>query len=318
MCAARVITSPDMLQGMGEQIEQALRAAGLFSDDRVLAVERMAAGKASTVYRVRLYSGRDVVFKSAPASVTETEAIWLRGWREIGVDTPEVYANGVLSDGTPFLLMEFVRGPSVESEIAAGRLGYAATQCQIGRMLAVMHSVGAEGFGWAGEDHLDRAGRGRFATLREQLAAEKLPRGLQFALEVGAITERDLGAVERAVDVLSQHVLATGSRRTHGDFRTGNMLLDGERMVVIDPSPAATHPYICVAYSLLLEDMEAGALPVSFLEGYGEVAPMDARALEAALLVRAGIMFDSFGRRRDTAYGRRLPSIFARVAAPFT
>ncbi|MCC7372159.1 MAG: phosphotransferase [Chloroflexi bacterium] len=302
---------------MSEQIEQAIRAAGLFRGDRVLATERMAQGKASTVYRVWLRSGRDVVFKSAPASVVETEALWLRGWQTVGVETPEVYAHGVLPDGTPYLLMEFVAGPSVESEIAAGRLQYDETQRRIGRMLAAMHAVRAEGFGWAGEDHLDEAGRGCFATLREQLAAEKLPRGLRFALEVGAISEQDLGAVERAVDVLSEHVLLTGSRRTHGDFRTGNMLLRGERLVVIDPSPAATHPYICVAYSVLLEELEAGALPVSFLEGYGEVWPIDARALDAALLIRAGIMFDSFGRRRETECGRRLPSVFARLRTPF-
>ena len=63
-----------------------------------------------------------------------------------------------------------------------------------------------------------------------------LPRGLSFAVEVGAISTSDLPCVERAVDVLSEHALATGPRRTHWDFRAGNMLRNGDRLVVIDPT----------------------------------------------------------------------------------
>jgi len=35
------------------------------------------------------------------------------------------------------------------------------------------------------------------------------------------------------------------------------------------------------------------------------------RVLDAALLVRAGIMFDSFGRRRHTEHGLKIPALFA-------
>ena len=142
-------------------------------------------------------------------------------------------------------------------------------------------------------------------------------RGLSFALEVGDISESDLAPVERAVDVLSEHVLTTGSRLTHGDFRTGNTLLNGGRFVIIDPAPALTHPSLCLAYTLLLEELHTAILPLDFLSGYQEVSPVDARALDAALLIRAGIMFNSFGRRRETDYGRRLPEMFARLREHF-
>jgi fructosamine-3-kinase len=276
-------------------------------------LEPLLGGRASTVYRIIRSNGRSVVFKSAEARVVETEAIWLRGWREIGIDTPEVYANGVLDDLTPYLLMALVDGPSVYAELAAGRLPYEETMKQTGRMLATMHTIRSIGFGSALQDHLDSAGRGQFQTLREQFAAETLPLGLSFALEVGAISAGDLDAVERAVDVLSEHVVAVGARRTHGDFRVGNMLRDGDRLVVIDPAPALTHPYICLAYSLILPELATGTMPAALLAGYDEVSPVDARALEAALLIRAGIMFNSFGRRQESVYGQRLPRVFARL-----
>ena len=300
----------------------ALQRAGLLGQGRVVAVERMTEGKASAVYKLQLSTGRAIVFKSAARRVVETEVLWLRGWREIGIDTPEVYGHGVLSDDTPFLLMEFVDGPSVWGAVEAGQLPLEATIRETGRMLATMHTVQGVGFGSSHFDNLDAAGNGRFQTLREHLAAEALPLGLAFAVEVGDISADDLPAVERAVELLDAHAQALGPRRTHGDFRVGNMIhhrdsSGRDRLVVIDPTPALTHPYVCLAYSLLLPQLHTGEPQVDILGGYGEVSPVDPDAFDAALLIRAGIMFNSFGRRRDTLYARRLPGVFARLRQPF-
>ena len=185
-------------------------------------------------------------------------------------------------------------------------------------MLATMHSIGGSGYGSSQEEYLDASGNGRFQTFREQLMAEVLPRGLSFALEVGAISANDLPCVERAVEVLSEHALGTGPRRVHWDFRAGNMLLDGDRFVVIDPTPALTHPYLCLAYSLVLLELHRGIVPIDLLAGYEEVSPVDARALDASLLLRALIMFNSLGRKRDTIYPQRLPEVFARLRERFS
>ena len=104
-----------------------------------------------------------------------------------------------------------------------------------------------------------------------QLTSEMLPRGLSFAVEVGAISTSDLPCVERAVNVLSEHALVTGPRRTHWDFRSGNMLRNGDRLVLIDPTPGLTHPYLCLAYSLVLPELHAGTVPIDLLAGYEEV-----------------------------------------------
>jgi hypothetical protein len=128
------------------------------------------------------------------------------------------------------------------------------------------------------QDRYDSSSIGRYQNLREQLASEAWPRGLSFALEVGGISDNDLKSVERAVDLLSEHSLVTESRRTHGDFRTGNMLRNRDRLVVIDPSPELTHPYLCLAYTLLLPELHTGILPVDFLSGYEEASPVDTRA----------------------------------------
>ena len=305
-------------QPMIERATEALCQAGVLGGARVVAAEALTGGQVSSVYKVLLSTGRAVVLKIAKAGVIETEALWLRGWRDIGIDTPEIYGNGVLADATPFLLMEFVEGPDVRSEMEAGRLPYLETLRRIGRMLGTMHSIRGSGFGSSQEGHLDRSGNGRFQTLREQLTSEMLPRGLAFALEVGAISTSELPYVERAVDVLSEHALVTGPRRTHWDFRAGNMLRNGDRLVVIDPTPGLTHPYLCLAYSLLLPELHTGIVPIELLAGYEEVSPVDARALDAALLLRVWIMFNSLGRKRDTIYPQRLPQVFARLREQFS
>ena len=225
-----------MAQEMVERAAEALRQAGMLGTGRVVATEPLTGGQVSSVSKVLLSTGRAVVLKIARAGVVETEALWLQGWRDIGIDTPEVYGHGVLADATPFLLLEFVEGPNVRTEMEAGRLPTAETLRRMGRMLARMHSIHGSGFGGSQEGHLDAAGHGRFPTLREQLKSEVLPRGLSFALEVGAISASDLPCVERAMDVLSEHALVTGPRRAHWDYRAGNMLRDGDRLVVIDPT----------------------------------------------------------------------------------
>ena len=303
---------------MIDRATEALRQAGLLGDRRVVAMEPMTGGQTSSVYKVSLSTGCPLVLKIADARVIATEALWLRGWRDVGVDTPEVYAHGVLADSTPYLLMEHIEGPNVRAEVDAGRLPETGTMRRAGRMLAMMHAVPGSGFGSAGYGHLDASGIGRFQTLREQLHSEALPRGLSFAVEAGGISASDLPAVERAIDTLSEHALATGPRRTHGDFRTGNILHNRGRFVVIDPWPSLTHPYLCLAYSLLLPELHTGSVPVDFLAGYEEASPVDVRALDAALLIRAGIMFDSFGRSRRPVYAEGLPTVFARLRGRFT
>ena len=142
-------------QSMIDRAEEALRQADVLGAARVVAAEPLTGGQVSSVYKVLLSTGRAVVLKVANARVVETEALWLRGWRDIGIDTPEVYGNGVLADGTPFLLMEFVEGPTVRSELKAGRLPAQETQRRMGRMLATMHSIRGSGFGSSQEGHLD-------------------------------------------------------------------------------------------------------------------------------------------------------------------
>jgi fructosamine-3-kinase len=296
----------------------ALSQAGLLGGAVVLTTERMKAGKASHVYKVVLSTGRAVVFKSARARVVEMEALWLRGWREIGVDTPEVYGTGMLADGTPYLLMEYLEGPSVEGDVRAGNLPFERTMRTIGGMLATMHTIPGAGFGSSAWEHLDSHGNGSFPTLVEHLYSENLARGLAFAAELGAISARDREIVDRAARLLSAHAEEIGPRRIHGDFRTGNMIRNADRLVVIDPTPALTHPYLCLAYSLLEPPLFADVSMADFLAGYREVAPVDPTLLDAALLVRVGIMFDSFGRRRHTEHGLKIPALFARQRERFT
>ena len=67
-----------MLEPMVDLAAEALRQAGLLGNCRVMATERMTAGKASAVYKVLLSAGRAVVLKLAPVRVVQTEALLIR------------------------------------------------------------------------------------------------------------------------------------------------------------------------------------------------------------------------------------------------
>ena len=109
-----------MAQEMVERAEEALRQAGVLGSGRVVGAEPLTGGQVSSVYKVLLSTGRAVVLKIAKARVVETEALWLQGWRDVGVDTPEVYGHGVLANATPFLLMEFVGGRTFSLRCSQG------------------------------------------------------------------------------------------------------------------------------------------------------------------------------------------------------
>lgn len=291
---------------------EALRQAGLLGESRVVAAERFPSGKASSVWKIGLSSGHCFVFKQAHPRVVAAEALWLRAWREIGIETPEVYAHGSLDDTTPYLLMQYVAGLSVYAAIESGTLPFGETMRQTGQMLARMHAVRGTGYGTAHEDNLDGRGTGQFTSLRDQLWAEALPRGLSFGVKAAIVGDQDVHLVQRAVGVLETHARVTGPRLTHGDYRVGNMIHSGDRLVVIDPAPALTHPYVCLAYSLLLPEIEGEPFASELLAGYAEVSLIDEQALDAALVIRAGIMLNTFGRR-DAELGKRIAGVFARM-----
>ena len=59
-------------------------------------------------------------------------------------------------------------------------------------------------------------------------------------------------------------------------------------------------------------EIEGEQFASELLAGYAEVSPIDERALDASLVIRAGIMLNTFGRR-EAELGIRIAGVFARM-----
>ncbi len=65
---------------------------------------------------------------------------------------------------------------------------------------------------------------------------------------------------------------------------------------VIDPQPAVSHPYLCLAYTLLLEEIHfrRSRAAAVHADAYAAIEPIEAPILRAAMIVRAVLMLRSF------------------------
>ncbi|XP_037773144.1 uncharacterized protein LOC119568771, partial [Penaeus monodon] len=83
-----------------------------------------------------------------------------------------------------------------------------------------------------------------------------------------------------------------GSSFVHNDFRAGNIIYNESKpqpFAVIDPGPEFTHPYLCLAYSLLLEEVHGANDPADLRRGYGDVSPIDdSRCSHRTVIATAG------------------------------
>lgn len=303
---------------------EAAQDAGGLTESPIVAVEPMAEGQTSMVFRLDLANGRRQVLKTVDApAVLEAEAAFLRGWRALGVRTPEVYRFDVLDDGVPFLLMEWVPGESLRSVVESDRLPFGETTESLGRTLATMHQAKSLGFGTAGRQNLrvhgDRVS-GACPTFRRQVVSEGLEEIYETGLTQGQLEESDLPLLEAAIDVVDEHARRIGASWCHNDFRSGNCIYLPSEVppyAVLDPYPSASHPYLCLAYAFILEEMHAGFSTGDFLRGYEQIEPVDREVLTAATLIKAATMFTTFGRRRDSSYARNLLRLFRRTRGEY-
>lgn len=83
--------------------------------------------------------------------------------------------------------------------------------------------------------------------------------------------------------------------------------------VVIDPTPALTHPYLCLAFNLILDEMHNGFASDHRLAGYSEVTTIVPKVLAAAAVVKSCLMFPSWGKDRESAYARNLLALYRRT-----
>jgi fructosamine-3-kinase len=215
-------------------------------------------GDICTAERLTLDDGTDVFAKTlsgAPDGFFAAEAAGLRSLAAAdAVPVPEVVAvTGEL------LLLEWVP-PGAPSAAAAEELG---------RGLAALHRVGADGFGAAAPGYIGSLPLDNTpaATWPEFYAERRVRPYLRAARDRGALSESDAAAIEAALDRLA--VPEEPPARLHGDLWSGNVhwAADG-RAWLVDPAAHGGHRETDLAMLALFGAPHLDRIVAAYTEAY--------------------------------------------------
>jgi fructosamine-3-kinase len=230
-------------------------------------VTRLRGGDVADSSRVELADGRTVFAKthrSPPPGFFTTEAAGLRWLRDSGVvAVPAVLA---VDDEPPsFLALEWI-------DERPGRRT-PATEAELGRSLAALHTAGAPAFGR--EDRRTTGSRGLpndpCDTWTEFYAERRLRPLARLAADADALPRAAIADLERLADRLD---VVGGPpeppARLHGDLWAGNRLVDtGGRSWLIDPAAHGGHREFDLAMMRLF-----GGFDAECFAAYAEATPL--------------------------------------------
>jgi len=298
-----------------EQINSLMASlpAELLAGQRISALEEMTGGNTSKLYKIKTGDGTFVLKLGEEADYLRAEAAFLERWREIGVRTPKVYHFGHLNAASdqPFLILEFIDGQNLFHLLETGQLPAPDILRELGLIQARLHQIKGHGFGrvvFQGE-----AFRGEYGSFREEMAAAEFQEEIRINLQAGRLREQDLVAVQNAIAIVHRHAQQVGPVLAHTDFRAGNVLYVAAAeppYVVIDPNPWMTHPYMCLAYSFVLETVHAKNDPIHLLAGYSKVTEIEPAVLTAASLLVTVSLLSRWGHASHP-YAGNLLHLFA-------
>jgi fructosamine-3-kinase len=219
----------------------------------ITAAEPVSGGCIHRCFRATL-SGRPVFLKVNDARFADgfaAEADGLAALRAAGCTAPEPISHGA-AGASSFLLMEFLELKS--------RGDFAA----LGRMLAAMHRVQGDRFGWARDNYIGSTpqANGAYESWQEFWREQRLGPQLALAHKNGFNVDAD-GVCE----LLEGH--APAPSLLHGDLWGGNAgFLADDRPVLFDPAVYYGDREADLAMTALF-----GGFPREFYSAYGPLPP---------------------------------------------
>lgn len=277
-------------------------------------LKEMLGGNTSTVYQLTRADGQRFVLKLVDdVFYLRAEALCLDVWRQAGISTPTIHQVGVLpyhAGDIPFLLLEFMEGENLLDLLENERLPAPDILQDLGLILARMHQVKSHGFGkivFQADSF-----RGEFDTFRDERQSTEFQEEIAIDLHHGRISQEDVKTIEGAIHIVDEHAAVIGPSLVHTDFRAGNIIYNPRQpqpYIVIDPSPRLTHPYMCLAYALVLEKIHTRRNPDHFLAGYTKITPIHENVLTAAILLITVSQLSRWGHP-DHPYANNLKQLF--------
>lgn len=270
--------------------------------EKPTSVMPLAGGTVSAVYRALLTDGASIVLKfSEDAEELLHERLFLAAWAERGVRTPSVLQYRRLPDDLlgALLLMEYVAGDNLLPLVNAGAVDNERVLADLGRIQATMHQVTTTGFGQVTVAP-DGEIRGDKASLDESLRTSLWDDLLEANLDNGDLRDHEIELVGIARKLLTTHWAKPDGALIHDDFRAGNVLYDAahaEPYIVIDPHPAVSHPYLCLAYSQILPEIYGNHDHATYIQqGYESISTVDDEALHGARFLKALELLPRWGQ----------------------
>lgn len=276
----------------------------------------LSGGTISAVYQVKLVDGTVQVLKFADdATWLRNEQLFLTAWSQRGVRTPNIVQHGSLPDGWPggFLRMEFVPGQNLFPLMEQGGVESERILRDLGIILATMHQATAQGYGQISIG-ADGQVEGNEQTFSQTLTSVDWVDAITANQQNGDLLDDELRLIDKAGKRLDHQRAGVDGCLAHTDFRAGNILYDESHpqpYTVIDPNPALTHPYLCLAYSLILIEINGREDPLHLRQGYESISPIDDDALHAAFFLKALELLPRWGQP-GAQYADTLHQLFRR------
>lgn len=240
-----------------------------------VAARVVAGGDISTAWQVTCDDGRTVIVKTfgtvteaasaPPNGLYQTEADGLVALRTIGgVRTPDVLAVTATC-----IVLEELDTPADDDTTFWTRAG---------RSLAIMHGVLGPRYGWPRDGWLGRLRQDNswHDDGYEFFATNRILRWLPEPPVAAALDAADRAAIERLCHRLPGLVPPAPPSLTHGDLARSNILSDGGRPALIDPSVSWMWPEVDLSMIYCLGRMSPRSrLSDRFYSAYAEIRPLD-------------------------------------------
>jgi aminoglycoside phosphotransferase (APT) family kinase protein len=283
----------------------------------VTALNPLAGGNVSYVFQATLADGRTRVAKFSDSYAwLKSEKIFLETWSNVGIPTPQIYACRRMQQEpeVALLVMEHVAGQNLFVLMEAGKVPAVTVLYDLGTLLAQMHQPTAQGYGPPIiTDSTDKIA-GPYENVQALLAHGEWAEAIAANLANTTLKPREIELVQQAASMLDMQRGNESSCYAHTDFRAGNIIYNPDvpqPYTIIDPNPELTHPYLCLAYSLLLTEIHGRDDPQHMRQGYETITAIDDATLHAAIFLKALFLLPRWGQPGEP-YAKMLHTVYSR------
>lgn len=273
-------------------------------DEPLADMQRVSGGSINQAAKITTEEGRSFFLKWNSSAATDMFPKEEKGLQELqsaesGLIIPEVIGTGTATDGTDFILMEYIAEGSADSQ----------SHQHFGERLATLHRVTAEQYGLDHDNYIGPLPQSntRHDAWIEFFVQERLQVQLRRAVDDGKLSPGIRDNFERLYKQLPNILADEPASLLHGDLWSGNYFFDAEGCPAIyDPAVYYGNREIELAMTHLFSGFSS-----DFYEAYRQVFPLQLHFNSRKdiynlypLLVHTNLFGASYARRVESIVKR--------------